>query len=78
MACARVPRIRNQISRNFGQELPKLWESNEGSSNEENVLQGNGQVKVMSQAMRDKINKFCVLNSRPMEKWFKRYEVEKL
>ena len=61
-----------------GSNMPQLWKLEEDDKNLEDEPQGNGQVKVLSVSMREKINKFCILNSTPMEKWLQKYEEAKV
>ena len=58
-------------------EIPQLWsqESNRRVIGEE--PQGQGIQRKMDNNLREKINKFCILNSHVMEKWIEEYEALK-
>lgn len=58
-------------------EIPRLWsqESNRRVIGEE--PQGQGIKRKMDNNLREKINKFCILNSHVMEKWIETYEALK-
>lgn len=50
-------------------DTPKLWTNKEDERVTREVPQGNGMPYIMSHDLRDKVNKFCILNLYDMEKW---------
>ncbi|RYA67492.1 hypothetical protein DD598_28100 [Enterobacter cloacae complex sp. 2DZ2F16B1] len=58
-------------------EMPRLWSDEEDARLVGEEPQGQGVPKKMNLDMREKIMKFCILNSAPMQKWLERYEEEK-
>lgn len=58
-------------------EMPRLWTPEIDMRVTGEEAQGKGIVRKMDSHLRDKINKFCILNSAPMEKWIASYEEAK-
>lgn len=58
-------------------DMPKLWSQEEDERVTGVVPQGQGVQRVMDETLRQKINKFCILNSSAMEKWIERYSIFK-
>lgn len=57
--------------------MPRLWIQEEDDRLAGEEPQGKGLVTTMDVALREKINKFCILNSHAMEKWIERYNLVK-
>ena len=55
-------------------ELPRLWTQDENDRITGEEPQGQGLQRRMDPVMRDKVCTFCILNSRAMEKWLRKYE----
>ena len=58
-------------------EMPKLWSKDTDNRVSGEEPQGKGIMRKMDNALRDKIHKFCILNSQAMEKWLQEYEMTK-
>ena len=58
-------------------DMPRLWSQEEDDRLVGDEPQGKGLVRRMDVALREKINKFCILNSHAMEKWIERYTLAK-
>ena len=58
-------------------EMPRLWYHDTDVRVVGEEPQGKGVMRKMDGILRDKVMKFCILNSEPMQKWIKRYEVTK-
>lgn len=58
-------------------DMPRLWTQDEDDRILGEEPQGKGMVRLMDVSMRDKINKFCILNSQAMEKWIAKYDEAK-
>lgn len=61
----------------FDPDMPRLWSQEEDDRLVGEEPQGKGLVRRMDVALREKINKFCILNSYAMEKWIERYTLAK-
>ena len=57
--------------------MPRLWTPDSDSRIEGEEAQGKGLVRKMDSQLRGKINKFCIMNSQPMERWLAAYEEAK-
>lgn len=55
-------------------EMPRLWSQETNLRVIGEQPQGEGVMKKMDNSLREKINKFCILNSQSMEKWIEKYE----
>ena len=61
----------------YDPEMPKLWSQDANIRITGEEPQGKGIMRKMDIRMREKINKFCILNSQAMEKWLEAYEEAK-
>ena len=57
--------------------MPQLWSQDEDDRMIGEESQGKGKVRTMDITMRDKVNKFCILNSQVMQKWIAKYDEER-
>ena len=61
----------------FNPKMPKLWSQDVNIPVTGEEPQGKGIMRKMDIRMREKINKFCILNLQAMEKWLEAYEEAK-
>ena len=55
--------------------MPHLWSTKDDDRVVGEVPQGNGVTKFFDEAMRTKVNNYCMMNSKEMQKWYyERYE----
>lgn len=54
--------------------MPHLWSTKDDDRVVGEVPQGNGVTKLFDEAMRTKVNNYCMMNSEEMQKWYERYE----
>lgn len=57
--------------------VPRLWDNKDDERVVGELPQGKGSIRRMSEPFRNKVNKFCILNSEEMQKWISRYEEAK-
>lgn len=58
-------------------DMPCLWSQEEDERVTGIVPQGQGVERTMDQSLRQKINKFCIINFGAMEKWIELYALAK-
>ena len=58
-------------------EMPKLWSNDTDNRVTGFEPQGKGIMHKKDNSLRDKIHRFCILNSQAMEKWLQEYELAK-
>ena len=58
-------------------EMSRLWSDDADARLIGDEPQGQGTQRKMDPILREKVMKFCILNSEPMQKWLERYELAK-
>ena len=54
--------------------MSQLWSTKDDDRVVGEVAQGNGVTNVFDEAMRTKVNNYCMINNEEMQKWYERYE----
>lgn len=54
--------------------VPHLWSTKDDDRVVGEVPQGNGVRKLFDEVMRTRVNNYCMMNSKEMQKWYERYE----
>ena len=57
--------------------MSHLWSTKDDDRLVDKVPQANGVAKWFDEAMRTKVNNYCMINSKEMQKWYERYEEER-